>query len=423
MRACAACVRRSRLLGELTPDLQRPVSRPPLVLELDLDDQALAVRGRGGRRPVALQVSDDEVLSGAARDERELGVEAVCRCSSDYPRRLLDLPDPPAVLHVRGGVEALRRVLGRGLTGASVAMVGSRRAPAEARRFARDLGEAVSRAGITVVSGMAFGIDEASHEGALAAGPAGREGVGGTIAVLAGGPERPTPARLRPLYDRIGRDGVVVSELPPRTTPRPWSFPARNRIIAALGDALVVVSCARGSGSLRSVEHAWALGRPLGAVPGPVLEPAHAGSNDLLRGTVAHPDHEDDPWTAEAIVEADDVRVLLGGERRIDRKERLFPPGRAGASDVRRFRPRDDVPLRPGAIAREDPLVGLEGDARDLAQRLTTGPRTIESLIAESDAVAVLAGLGELEACGRLRRSLGGDLELVEPPRRGGWDG
>lgn len=406
MTACADCLRRARLLGELSPDLDRPVQRLPLLLTRDPEEQVAAVRGPRRSRASALERSDDELLTGAERDERQLGVEAVCRHSPSYPGRLRELDDPPAVLHVLGGVARLRAVLGPDLGGASVAVVGARRAPDDARRVARRLGEAASRSGITVVSGMAFGIDAAAHEGALALGPVREPGtaIGGTVAVLAGGPERSSPAGMRRLHGRIASDGVVVSEMPPGVSPRRWSFPARNRIIAALGDALVVVACARGSGSLRSVQHAVALGRPIGAVPGPVLDAAYAGSNDLLRGG---PLWDDDLDAARAIVEPDDVRPLLRGD--------VLQP-RASATVAEK--PQRRVPVPDAPIDAVDLLSGLDGEARALAARLQAGPRTIESLIAESDAATVLAGLGALEAGGRLRRGLAGDLELVVAPRR-----
>lgn len=432
MRACVDCLRRAQLLGELTPGLDRPAAgRIPLVLALDPEELAFAVNGPRGPRARTLDRSADDLLCGAARDERELGVESVCVHHADYPSRLHDLEDPPAVLHVLGGIGRLHRVLGARADGPSVAMVGTRRPPEDAVRIARRLGEAVAGAGITVVSGMAFGIDAASHEGALAAGapgdPAdgggdeedGRAGGGmvgrgvrgrrgGTIAVLAAGVERPTPARLRPLYDRIASDGVVVGELPPGATPRRWSFPARNRLIAALGDGLVVVAAGRSSGSLRSVEHARALDRPVGVVPGSILDPRYAGGNDVLRGAdlLAGEDDEGRVLT-RVVVEPDDVRAMLHA----DRLRLRFAPGDDGTGGVR-----DGPDLRPELLATippADPLAGLEGHARTIAERLAAGPRTIESLIAESDPATILAGLGALEADGRLRRSLGGTLELT----------
>jgi DNA processing protein len=445
VRACADCVRAAQLLRELTPGLDRPATgRPPLLLAMEPEALAAAVNGPRGRRPRTLDRSDDDLLSGAEREHRELGVESVCRHDRDYPAGLRDLPDPPYVLHVLGGVERLHRVLGPGADRPAVAIVGARKAPGDARRVARRLAEAVAGAGITVVSGMAFGIDEAAHLGALAAGPpepgaAFGPRPGGTVAVLAAGVERPTPATLRELYERIGREGVVVGELPPGSTPRRWSFPARNRLIAALSGGLVVVAAARGSGSLTSVGHARTLRRPVGVVPGSILDPAYAGGNDVLRGHDLLRLGEDgagDPGIVRAIVEPDDVRQLLrAGQLRLH-----FGPGLGGdedgdgattaASSTSSARPgprkggtarstgRAAAGTVPGGlleheIAPGDPLLGLEGQARRIAERLVQGPRTIESLIAEADPGTILAGLGALEAAGRLRRCLNGDLELT----------
>ncbi|WP_051472129.1 DNA-processing protein DprA [Patulibacter minatonensis] len=422
MRACADCVRRAQLLREMTPGLDRPrAGRPPLVLALENEDFVRAVQGDGAPRPRALRCSDDELLSGAAGEERAFGVESVCRHDDAFPGRLRELRDPPAVLHVLGGVERLLAVLGPGLDRPTIAMVGARRAPADGRRLARRFAESLAGGGITVVSGMAFGIDEASHEGALAAGaPTGDDhaGPGGTVAVLASGPERATPATLRGLYGRIAEHGVIVSELPPGSTPRRWSFPARNRLIAALGDGLLVTAAARGSGSLRSVEHANGLHRPVGVVPGSVLDPAWAGSNDLLRGVVSGDD--DDPGPARAIVTADDARQMvheaLVGVRSVRRGA-----SSGGGGPVQLPLGQEEPPSAPRVVPptlgvplpEVDRLLGLHGNARRIGEQLLRGPRTIESLIAEDGATTVLAGLGALEADGRLRRSLDGGLELL----------
>jgi DNA processing protein len=380
VRACAACVRAAQTLKALTPDLDRRpgATRPPQVLTLLPEAMVEALREPGSPRPAVLDRSDDDLLSEAAADHRRLGVESVCRHDPAYPARLLELGDPPAVLHVLGGVERLASVLGPGSDAPTVAMVGSRRGPRDTTENARRFAEAFARAGWTVVSGMALGVDAASHEGALAGRRAGPSGpgrpVGTTVAVLAAGVERPTPATNRRLYERIRIEGVVVSELPPGATPRRWSFPARNRIIAALGDALIVVAAAHGSGSLTSAKHADELGRRIGIVPGPITDPAYGGSNELLRG-----EHR-------PVIVPDDLRTILGeaGERE--------PP-----------------------VPRADPLSGLDGVAREIGAALLTGPRTIESLVGEHEAPALLAALGDLEAAGRLRRGLSGELELVSP--------
>jgi DNA processing protein len=158
-----------------------------------------------------------------------------------------------------------------------VTIVGSRRATSYGREIARELGREVSTAGLVVISGLAFGIDACAHRGALDAG-------GRTLAVLGCGPDAPYPASHRALWRQIAQTGAVVSELPPGSTPWRWSFPARNRIMAALAGMTVVVEAARRSGSLITADLAADLGRDLGAVPGPVTSRASAGPNELLAG-------------------------------------------------------------------------------------------------------------------------------------------
>jgi DNA processing protein len=130
---------------------------------------------------------------------------------------------------------------------------------------------------MVVTSGLAFGIDACAHRGALDAG-------GKTIAVLGCGPDSPYPAAHRGLWRSIAETGVVISELPPGSTPWRWSFPARNRVMAALAGMTVVVEAATRSGSLITADLAAELGRDLGAVPGPVNSAPSAGPNDLLAG-------------------------------------------------------------------------------------------------------------------------------------------
>jgi DNA processing protein len=142
------------------------------------------------------------------------------------------------------------------------------------------LGRGLSAAGVTVVSGMAFGIDAACHWGAAAAG-------GRAIAVLASGADRPSPAGNRSLYRDIRRHGTVISEMPWGATPLPWLFPARNRIMAALSRLTVVVEAREKSGSLITAEFAADLGRTVAAMPGPPNARLAAGSNRLLREGVS----------------------------------------------------------------------------------------------------------------------------------------
>jgi DNA processing protein len=158
----------------------------------------------------------------------------------------------------------------------AVTIVGARRATAYGREIARELGRALAAAGMVVVSGLAFGVDGCAHRGAL-------EG-GRTIAVLGCGPDVAYPATHRSLWRRIAETNLVLSELPPGAPPWKWTFPARNRIMAALAGMTVVVEAAARSGSLITADLAADLGRDLGAVPGPITSRASAGPNDLLAG-------------------------------------------------------------------------------------------------------------------------------------------
>jgi DNA processing protein len=176
---------------------------------------------------------------------------------------------PPALIG-RGDVRQLRDLaLSR-----AVAIVGARRATTYGREVAQEIGRDLAAAGVVVVSGLAFGVDACAHRGALDAGK--------TIAVLGCGPDIPYPASHRSLWRRIAEKGLVLSELPPGTGAWRWTFPARNRILAALAGAMVVVEAAERSGSLIAADRAARIGRPVGAVPGPITSRSSAGSNQLL---------------------------------------------------------------------------------------------------------------------------------------------
>jgi DNA processing protein len=158
----------------------------------------------------------------------------------------------------------------------AVTIVGSRRPSSYGRELATKLGREVGSAGLAVVSGMAMGIDSSAHRGALDAG-------GLTVAVLGTGVDVPYPARGARLYEEIVEKGLVLGELPPGTTARRWTFPARNRIMAALGRMTIVVEARERSGSLITAEMAQELNREVGAVPGRVGSSPAAGTNGLLR--------------------------------------------------------------------------------------------------------------------------------------------
>ncbi|MFM7718309.1 MAG: DNA-processing protein DprA [Actinomycetota bacterium] len=192
----------------------------------------------------------------------------VARGSDGYPGQLLDLHDPPAGLFLRG----------RPLPSAErlIAIVGARACSPLGREIARGLGRRLGEVGWIVVSGAARGIDSASHEGALDAGAP-------TVAVLGSGIDVAYPASSAPLIERIAATGTVVSEYTPGVPAMPFRFPARNRIVAGLARALVVVEGEQGSGSLISAEHALDLGRTVMAVPGSIASPLSAVPNALIR--------------------------------------------------------------------------------------------------------------------------------------------
>ena len=289
--ACDTCLRRTDLIAAVAPRLDvewRRRSAPAGVLSSP-DEALLALdpSGSAARGYAAFSAAE-------ARERiRRSGLIAVCRCDDGYPERLRELADPPAVLHVAGHVEALAAP-------ESVAVVGARRGTTYGLEVARGLGRGLAAAGISVVSGMAMGIDSAAHVGALehlpgdgsgtATGwPAGAvasgaeaPGAGAPVAVLAGGADVPYPSSRARLYARLARHGCVVSELPPGFTAYRWCFVARNRIIAGLATMTLVVEAAVRSGSLTTADFAEQVGRPVAAVPGPVTSRFSAGTNGLL---------------------------------------------------------------------------------------------------------------------------------------------
>lgn len=207
---------------------------------------------------------------GVRERARSQSLTGRCRCDMDYPAAIRALPDAPPVIWVRGDEQLLAPCPDR-----AVGIVGTRRPTLTGRDAARRIGAGIGRAGGLVVSGMALGIDAASHEGALSV-------KAPTVAVLASGADYPSPASNRGLYGRILERGAIVSEMPPGTRPQKWSFPARNRLIAALSAGVLVVEAPQRSGALITVTHATDLGRPIFAVPGSLASDTCEGTNRLL---------------------------------------------------------------------------------------------------------------------------------------------
>ena len=281
-------------------------------------------------------------------------VWAIGRQADEYPQCLRDLePNERPRLYGCGRREV---VVGFDC-GSAVTIVGTRRPSAYGLRVTEQLARELGAAGLAIVSGMALGIDAAAHRGALAAGAT-------TIAVLAHGPDLPYPPVNRDLYERIVENGAAISEHPAGTEARPHQFAARNRIMAALGGAVVIVEGAQPSGTMITADRALRLGRNVGAIPGQLGVRVAAGPNDLIRDG------------AYLIRDARDVLDLLYG---------------VGAS------PRTAPPPRPGPA--------LDPPLRALLDGVRAGAATVDRLVQEAalEPREVAVGLARLELLGYVR--------------------
>jgi DNA processing protein len=355
-RACPDCLRRAWLLVRLAGHLDNERGRISDLLDRADEDLIEAV---GGSRTAEVRAEWEGFDPAAYRsrcDEAE--IEALCRCDAAYPGKLWDLTGEPAVLHVAGGLDRFLQLVADD----SVAIVGARRASPYALENARSLARGIGGA-VTVISGMATGVDTAAHEGALHA-------RGKTIAVLPSSPERPYPPSGRLLHQQILATGAAVSELGPGVPVRRWMFPARNRIIAALADMTVLVAGRQGSGAIGTALEADRLARPVGAVPGQVTAPLSFGPHLMLR------------FGAHLVAEPIDVLKVL-----FEDPPRLQPPGLD--------RPRD-----PALI----PLLEALADGWELPDAFTE---------AGLDAERGLAALAALEIGGYVRRQAGGRYMVV----------
>ena len=210
----------------------------------------------------------------------------VTLADASYPAMLLEIPDPPTLLYVSGAVELLNRPM--------LAVVGSRNATAQGLSNAEQFGAALSQAGLTIVSGLALGIDAAAHRGAL-------RGKASTVAVLGTGVDTPYPARNLSLYEQIAARGALVSEFPLGAPAVAQNFPRRNRLISGLARGVLVVEAALSSGSFITARYAGEQGRELMAIPGSIHSPLSRGCHALIK------------QGAKLVESAQDVLEELGG--------------------------------------------------------------------------------------------------------------
>ena len=341
-----------------------------------------ALINRFGSAEAALAALPELALAGgAARPSRipsemevEAEMEAALRFGArfvaigepDYPPLLRAMELPPPLVAVKGDA--------RLFAPPAVAVVGARNASAAGTRMARLLAAGLGQAGYTIVSGLARGIDTAAHEASLAT---------GTIAVLAGGLDRPYPPENVALAERIAAQGVLISEMPFGWEPRARDFPRRNRLIAGLGLGLVGVEAARRSGSLISARLAGEIGRLVFAVPGSPLDPRAAGTNGLIREGAA------------LVTEARDVIEMLaplaGGDARMP------APGVEEETDF--------AAVPPPA----------EGERAIVLEALGPAPVQSDELLRHTGLhpAQLAIVLLELDLAGRLERHAGGAVSLI----------
>lgn len=361
LSCCDGCLRRSRLISLLAGHIDSALGQGKSVAALfSLTDSELVEAIAGSGKAGILRKLDAVDIEREHSSALQSGLWTVCQHSPSYPARFKGLVDRPACLFVCGSEEQWQA-----LQGPSVAIVGARRASPYGLEVARELARELALAGVAIVSGMAFGVDSAAHQGAL-------DAKGVTVAVLGCGADIAYPVSKLSLYRSIVTSGLVISEFPPGFRPRKWTFPARNRIMAALGDMTVVVEAGRRSGSLITAGFASELGRPVGAVPGPITAAQSQGTNGLICDG------------ARPVTCAGDVlEEILGVDIRS-----CSNGGEAKANAM---------------------LSGLSTELKRVLDAVGRGHDTVDKLTAVvNDAGRALSSLGELELLGLIGRAFDG---------------
>jgi DNA processing protein len=308
-----------------------------------------------------------------------------------YPARLLAMPDPPPLLYVQGRLALLHA--------RSIAVVGSRNATPQALEDAGRFAQTFAASGLTVVSGLALGVDGAAHRGAL------RES-GGTVAVIGTGADLVYPAAHHALAAQIAGCGAIVSEWPLGTPARSANFPQRNRVIAALVEGVVVVEAAMRSGSLITARLANEMGRDVFALPGSIHAPLTRGCHELIK------------QGAQLVETPEEVLVSLGVIQPQPRagaaRERVKNPSSAvAAPGIAPLTPAVTPPPRNGAA----PPAAPGAEAQRLLDALGHAPATLEILAARTDMAeaALQAALLQLELAGSLHALPGGWFVRATP--------
>lgn len=324
-------------------------------------------------RPYSRARAEDDL-----RQAEKLGIAVITDTAPEYPSSLLNIDDHPPVLYVRGDLGLLRQ------NNTRLAIVGSRNASINGRKLASKISCALTAQGITIVSGMARGIDAAAHKGALYAGGQ----TGKTIAVLGTGADVPYPSENKMLYEQIIEQGCIISELPPGTTPLASNFPRRNRIISGLCTGVLVIEANLHSGSLITAYTAAEQGREVMAVPGSPLDGRSQGANKLIKEG------------AYLIENIEDILSVLQNVRPL----RTFKPAAPSQNDL--FTPPLDNTAKSDNIPQQTSVIDF----------LTADGVYIDEIIAASplDSAAVATELLELELEGKVARLPGGKVALIK---------
>lgn len=252
--------------GETQRNLLKIFGGPEAIFQAGMNALSGILNPALAERLLTLDVADEiaGALTWAALPENHV----VTLADADYPRALLDSPDPPALIYLKGRVELLNRQ--------ALAIVGSRNPTPQGEIDAYAFAQTLAAGGLTIVSGLALGIDAAAHRGALA-------GSGDTVAVIGTGADRTYPAKNRDLAHAICERGAIISEFPLGTPPLAANFPRRNRLIAGMAQGCLVVEAAARSGSLITAGLAAEAGREVFAIPGSIHSPLSKGCHRLIR--------------------------------------------------------------------------------------------------------------------------------------------
>jgi DNA processing protein len=299
------------------------------------------------------------------------GITVLIQTDENYPRRLQELEQPPPVLYMLGELTSEDEW--------AVAVVGTRRVTAYGRQVAEDIAGTLARNGISVISGLARGIDSISHQAALHAG-------GRTIAVLGSGLDRIYPPENRRLAEQIAAHGALISDYPPGTPPEASNFPPRNRLISGLSLAVVIVEAGQTSGALITAAFAADQGREVFAVPGNISSPGSKGTNRLIRDgaqPLLHPEQVLETLELTMVAEHRTARVVLPADAV---EAQLFEALGREPLHIDEIRSRTDLPIEK--VTATLALLELKGMVRQVGGMQYIVLREVKEAYLDNDKIA-----------------------------------